>query len=109
MEKLDWYEAKEYLKQFNRDHGYKCGNSICKEQTNIVVVFTEDSFTKPYSLEERSYIVSNDNKAFLDGMSGYSIYGSSLDGSDIGVRLEQYMELEFGGKDGWKVDYCYIK
>lgn len=46
---------------------------------------------------------TNDNKAFIDGMGGYSIFANSLDGSDIGVRLEQY--VEYGD---WKVDYCYI-
>lgn len=41
-------------------------------------------------------------------MGGYSIFGSSLDGSDKNVRLEQYMEDEYAGKGGWKVDYCYL-
>lgn len=109
MERLDWYEAKEYLRKFNKEHGYKCGNSICKETAHIVVVFTEDSFNKSYSIESRSYIVSSDNKAFIDGMGGYSIYAGSLDGTDPCVRLEQYMELEYAGKGGWKVEYCYIK
>ena len=109
MQRLDWYEAKEYLKEFNRQHGYECGNSNCKETAHIVVVFTQDSFTKEYSEESRSYIVSSDNKAFLDGMSGYSIYASSLDGTDPCVRLEGYMAAEHCGKDGWKVEYCYIK
>ena len=109
MERIGWYEAKEYLREFNRQHGYRCGNSICKETAHVVVVFTQDSFEKEYSEESRSYIVSSDNKAFLDGMGGYSIYSSSLDGSDVGVRLEAYMAEEHGGKDGWKVEYCYIK
>lgn len=72
------------------------------------IVFTEDSFTKPYSLESRTYAVSSDNKAFRPNMGGYSIYGSAVDGSDPLVRLEQYMAAEHGGKDGWKVDYCYL-
>ena len=42
-------------------------------------------------------------------MGGYSIYASCLDGTDPCVRLEGYMELEHGGKGGWKVEYCYIK
>ena len=72
------------------------------------IVFTEDSFTKQYSLESRTYCVSSNNKAYIPGMSGYSIYGSALDGSDDGVRLEAYMAAEKGGADGWKVDYCYL-
>lgn len=41
-------------------------------------------------------------------MSGYSIFGSSLDETDYGVRLDRYMVDEKGGKDGWIVDYCYF-
>lgn len=73
------------------------------------VVFTEDSFDKPYSLDERTYVVSSDNKAFIEGMGGYSIFASSLDGSDLCVRIEKYMSAEQGGKNGWKVERCYIK
>ena len=42
-------------------------------------------------------------------MGGYSIYASALDGTDMGVRLEQYMADERGGKDGWKIERCYMK
>lgn len=73
------------------------------------IVFTENSFEKPYPLDARTYEVSSNNKAFQPGMGGYSIYGSSLDGNDFGVRLEYYMAVERGGTDGWKVDYCYLK
>lgn len=73
------------------------------------IVFTEDSFDKPYSEESRTYIVSSNNKAFQPNMGGYSIYASSLDGSDPMVRLEGYMAAEHGGADGWKVERCYTK
>ena len=106
MRKLNWYEATEYLRSFNREHNIKSkGND---EKTYIVAVITEDSFDVEYSLDARSYLISSDNKAFIDGMGGYSIFASSLDGSDVGVRLEQYLEVE-GNKNGWKIDYCYIK
>ena len=72
------------------------------------VVFTQDSFTKPYSEASRTYVISSDNKAFIPGMGGYSIYGSSLDGTDVCVRLEGYMAAEKGGKDGWKIERCYL-
>ena len=71
--------------------------------------FTEDSFDKPYTEEERTYVVSSNNKAFIEGMGGYSIYASSLDGTDKCVRLEAYMADEHGGKDGWKIEKCYVK
>ena len=73
------------------------------------IVFTEDSFTEPYTEEQRTYVVSSDNKAYRPNMGGYSIYASSLDGADKMVRLEQYMAAEHGGKDGWKVERCYTK
>lgn len=72
------------------------------------IVFTEDSFDKPYSEEERTYVVSSDNKAFQPHMGGYSIFGTSLDGSDKHVRLDAYMAEEYAGEDGWKVERCYI-
>ena len=72
-------------------------------------MFTEDSFTEPYTEEQRTYVVSSDNKAYRPKMGGYSIYASSLDGKDRMVRLEQYMAAEHGGKDGWKVERCYTK
>ena len=74
-----------------------------------LITFSEDSFTKPYSLEARTYMVSSQNKAFQPNMGGYSIFGSALDGSDSYVRLEQYMASEKGGKDGWKIERCYIR
>jgi len=73
------------------------------------IVFSQDSFTLPYSEESRTYVVSSDNKAFQANMSGYSIFGSCLDGTDPCVRLEAYMSNEKGGKDGWKIERCYMK
>ena len=57
---------------------------------------------KDYSEESRSYAFSSDNKYFVPGMGGNSIYASSLDGTDSGVRLDWYL-------GEWKIDYCYIK
>lgn len=73
------------------------------------IVFTEDSFSEPYSLASRTYRVSSDSKAYRPNMGGYSIFGWALDGSDPGVRLEAYMAAEKGGPSGWKVDYCYME
>lgn len=106
MRKMTWAEATAYLKEFNRERGYKTKGTA--EHTTVIAVFTEDSFDKPYPLESRSYAFTNDNKAFIDGQLGYSIFASAIDGSDPCVRLEQYVEDE-GNPGGWKVDYCYIK
>lgn len=79
------------------------------EHLNGYIVFTEDSFTEKYPLESRIYVVSSDNKAYRPNMGGYSIYATSLDGTDKNVRLEAYMAAEKGGKDGWKIERCYMK
>ena len=71
-------------------------------------MFTEDSFDKTYPIEARTYMVSSNNKAFQDGMGGYSIYGSSVDGEDLCVRLDGYMKDEHGGANGWKIEKCYV-
>lgn len=72
------------------------------------ITFTADSFEKPYDEAARTYGVSSNNKAFQPNMGGYSIYASSLDGTDPCVRLERYMAIEHGGKDGWKIERCYM-
>ena len=41
-------------------------------------------------------------------ITGYSIYGSAIDGSDWMVRLEGYMRDEKGGEDGWQIEACYV-
>lgn len=72
------------------------------------IVFTADTFKKPYSEFERTYEVSSDNKAFQSRMGGYSIYGASLDGVDPCLRMEGLMADEMGGKDGWKIEKCFL-
>lgn len=106
MKKLTYYEMKDTMQRAFTEG---------KKKT-AVIVFTEDSFPKQYSLESRSYRVSADNKVFNPRAAGYSLYGECLDGKDRGVRLEQYIDCEYGkdnkfGKDGmgWHVDYCYIE
>ena len=68
------------------------------------IVFTADSFEKPYSEVSRTYRVPSDNKAYQSGMGGYSIYGSCLDGTDPCIRLEGYMR----GENAWKIEKCYM-
>ena len=106
MERMSYEDAKDYLRKFNREHGYTTKGT--DEHTTVVAVITEDSFKEKYPLEARSYAFTNDNKAFIDGQLGYSIFAGSLDGSDPCVRLENYLEAE-GITNGWKVEYCYIK
>ena len=100
MKKLTYAELTKLFRSHEENHPH--------EHLIGYIVFTEDSWPDKYPLESRTYAVSSDNKAFIPGMGGYSIYGGSIDGSDPCVRLEAYMAAERGGKDGWKVDYCYI-
>ena len=72
------------------------------------ITFSQDSFTKPYSAESRTYVVSSNNKAYQPNMSGYSIYASSLDGLDTNIRLERYMAAEKGGPTGWQIERYYM-
>ncbi len=100
------YEADKQIMTYNEMTSV-FREAIRKHHPHVVgyIVFTEDSFDQIYSLESRTYEVSSNNKAFIPNMSGYSIYGSSIDGSDINIRLEAYMR----GENAWKVDRCYMK
>ena len=79
-----------------------------KDDLTAHIIFTEDSFDKPYPLLSRTYRISSDNKAFWSRMGGRSIFAYCLDvTSDQGVRLDWYMAEE-GNPGGWKVEDCYI-
>lgn len=101
MEKLTYSELCSIMYKHNEEKKNE-------KPIRAVIVFTEDSFSQPYSLEARSYLVSSDNKAWKPNMGGYSIFGSALDGTDPCVRLERYMACEKAESNGWKVDYCYM-
>lgn len=75
-----------------------------KEHLSGYIVFSQDSFDKPYDERSRTYGVSSNNKAFQSSMGGYSIFGSCLDGTDPCVRLDGYMF----GENAWKIEKCYM-
>jgi len=103
MEKITYAELAAAFREHERTRTPETGDHL-----HGAIVFTEDSFLKPYPLEARTYLVSSNNKAFIPGMGGYSIYADAADGSDPCVRLERYMAEEHGGENGWKVEYCYL-
>ena len=72
-----------------------------QETPKAAIVFKEESFFIPYSLEARTYIFSLANKYFMPNMIGTSIFASCLDGSEDMVRLDWYL-------NSWKIDYCYL-
>ena len=104
MEKITFGELCSIIERHNAEHNIKSQYGAKENVLYAVIVFTEDSFDKPYTEQQRSYQIRNDEKYFLPNMNGTSLYSNCLDGSDLGVRLDWYM----GGKDGWKVDYCYL-
>lgn len=75
-----------------------------------VIVFSQESFSKPFTETERSYQVSSDAKYFDGSKIGNSLFGDCLDGKDLGVRLDAYMHSipEDGMGKRWIPDYCYI-
>lgn len=95
---MTYRKMKEYFRAEERQNQHLTG----------FIVFSPASFEQEYTLESRTYVVSSDNKAFQPNMGGYSIFAASLDGSDSGVRLEQYMASEHGGTDGWQIERCYM-
>ena len=103
IKKFSWGDMYKWLCNYNAEHAIqKPGGASKGDYVTVVVVITEDSFDKPYALEERSYAFSSDNRAFLPGMISNSIFANCLDGKDVGVRLDWYVG------HGWNVDYCYI-
>lgn len=73
-----------------------------------VIVFSQESFDRNYSVIERSYEVMRDNKYFCYWMNGSSLFGNCLDGKDNGVRLDVLMHLSSYEGKKWEVEYCYI-
>lgn len=83
-------------------------NKTDKEPITGYIVFRADNWATEYPLDSRTYAVSSTNKRFQTDAISNSIFGNSVDGSDCGVRLDLYMYGN-NGKDGWKVDYCYVQ
>lgn len=112
-EMLRHYETERLkkIKELRQKYGLYPPEGVVKwpKYMTAYITFSEDSFDKPFSEEARTYEISSDNKAFNCNTGGYSIFGSSLDGSDTNVRLDLYMADERGGADGWKIERCYIK
>jgi hypothetical protein len=98
-----WRDACRYMTEFNRKHNITVkgdGDAVC----TMVAVISQDSFSKPYTEEQRSYRFSNHNKWFIPTNIGRSVFADCLDGTDPGVRLDLYIP------DGtWKVDRVYIE
>ena len=103
MKKITWSELENAMWKFNEEHGYTTKGN--EKKLKGIVVFTEDSFRKPFTEFQRSYQFTSDNKAFLPNQLGYSIFADCLDGTDNGVRIDWYMR---DTENPWKIEYCYL-
>lgn len=94
MKKMTYGEMVKLFREHNRKT-----NEDYKKAISGVIVYKQSNFNKPYSVESRSYRVSSCNRYFQDGKIANSVFGSCLDGTDDGVRLDWY---------NWDVEYCYL-
>lgn len=101
MKKLTWEEFVTQMYQHNIDNNITVKGVDKHPLIGIVVYKQGDYFKQEYTETERSYRVSSDNKYFIPGQIGQSIFANCLDGIDVGVRLDYYKN--------WNVDYCYME
>lgn len=101
MTKMTWNEALEYLRDYNRKYGYRCGGNPIKKHCTVVAVLKPEAMIDPNADEaHRTYVFTNENKAVLDGMMGYSIFATNM-GTKGCERIEHLYDKD--------VEYCYIK
>ena len=96
MEKITMSKLDEIMCEYNRRNPQNADSA----RLFGVIVFKASNFDKEYSELSRSYRVSNANRHFQDGKIANSLFGSCLDGTDDGVRLDWY---------NWDVEYCYME
>lgn len=95
-EKIPYSKLSQIMSEYNRRFPDK------QDTPSIsgVIVFKQSNWPDHlYSEKSRSYRVYNSNRTFQDGKIANSLFGSCLDGSDQGVRLDWYK---------WEVEYCYM-
>ena len=98
---LSLYDIIDHFQNYNEEHNNTYGFSSNAPTISAVIVYAQSNFTQEYSEASRSYRVTNlSGKRFFNGMMGGSIYGDSLDGTDLGVRLDAY---------DWKIERCYFE
>ena len=100
MQTMKWSEALEYLREYNRRHGFRQGNTPDKYCVMVAVLKPEAMIDKNADEDHRTYTFNNNNKAVLDGMIGYSIFATNK-GTKGCERIEHLMDKD--------VEYCYVK
>lgn len=94
VDAIDEHNAKAQVKrQFEDEHPLYC-----------YIVFKSETWPDhKYSLKSRTYKFRSDNKRFIPGLCGTSIFAECLDEwEDQCIRLDYYL-------GSWIIDYCYIK
>ena len=100
MNKMSWNEAFDYMRQYNDRRGYKVGNRPTKF-CNMIAVLKPSAMIDPNEPEEnRTYTFNNDNKAFISGMLGYSVFARNK-GTGSLERIEDVKNED--------VEYVYIE
>lgn len=97
MQKISYAKMEQMFRDYNSTHDEN------KATLSAVVVFKQEQKgwnRNDYTLEQRSYRVWNNNRAFQEGKCANSVFGDCLDGTDLGIRLDWYH---------WDVDYCYME
>ena len=61
-----------------------------KEDKYALITYKQDNFEKEFSEQSRTYMVSSNNRCFETGKIANSMFGSCIDGTDVGVRLDWY-------------------
>lgn len=65
-----------------------------------------DGFIQPMPAYERTFVVSSANPAYQK--RGFSIFGSTIDGTVSDFRLDQIILSEGGGSRGVEIEACYL-
>lgn len=101
MKKYKYSEIADMFYKHNVDNNITSQFGDPNRMTAVVVFKASNWPNADYSLESRSYEFVSDNKRFVPGMGGNSVFANSLDGTDS-IRLDWYLGQ-------WEIDYCYLK
>lgn len=96
MKKISFSELQKTMVEYNQAHPDKQDTPAI---TGVIVYKQENWSSQVYSTKDRSYRVSNANRAFQQGKISNQLSGDCLDGKDLGVRLDWY---------NWSIEYCYM-
>lgn len=71
-------------------HDYVYQNKLYEKDLKITIIYSKNNWNKPFAEIQRTYQTNTMQKYFNPNMCGCSLFGSCLDGIDLGVRLDWY-------------------